>query len=414
LVCETQTFPRNLLGDTTRIQQALLNYAGNAVKFTDAGTISLHIQCLEENEESALVRFDVADTGIGIEPEALPRLFTAFEQADNSLTRTHGGTGLGLAITKHLAELMGGEAGVISSPGAGSTFWFSARLKKGDAQQAAAPVIKESPEECLRQEFYGSRILLVDDEPINREIAQTILEEVGLVVDTAADGREALDLAINQDYAAILMDMQMPRMNGLEATRQIRLHPEKSAVPIIAMTANAFAEDRQHCMNAGMNDFLTKPIDPDHFFGTLLSWLRDNKPKWLTGQLAWSERYSVGVEILDRQHRQLLDLCAQAARVVEATDSGELSDILDQMLQYADQHFRTEESLLAEHAYPDLAGQEREHNEYLTQLTSLILTPSTGSTLKQSAVYELLTHWWLDHILVSDMAYKDFLGRANL
>ena len=413
LQCEPQTFPCDLLGDATRLQQALLNYAGNAVKFTDSGTISLRIQCVDENEESALVRFEVSDTGIGITPEALPRLFNAFEQADNSLTRTYGGTGLGLAITRHLAELMGGEAGVIGSPGGGSTFWFSARLKKAALSLATGATLAEFPEECLRQEFAGSRILLVDDEPINREIAQSILEDVGLVIDTAADGIEAVALASGNDYAGILMDMQMPRLDGLEATRQIRALPEGQAIPIIAMTANAFAEDRQRCMDSGMSDFLAKPIDPERLYATLLSWLRATEPKSLNGQFTWSERYSVGVEILDRQHRHLLALCAEAARVVDSPGSGKLSDIMDQMRQYADQHFKTEERLLAEHSYPNLPEQEREHDDYRTKLTALLLTASAGA-LEQSAVYELLTQWWLDHILVSDMAYKECLGRANL
>ena len=274
LITDTYHLPRHLLGDRTRLQQALLNYAGNAIKFTDKGSITLRTLLLEENEHDALIRFEVEDTGIGIQPEVAARLFSAFEQADSTTTRRYGGTGLGLAITRKLAQLMGGDAGVESTPGIGSTFWFVARLRKNktiSAQEEAS--VSRVPEEILAGEYAGCRILLVDDEPINREIAVMLLEEVGLQVDTAENGAEALTLAGLEKYNLILMDMQMPVMDGLEATRQIRLLADGAKVPIVAMTANAFAEDRERCLQAGMNDFISKPITPDVFFGTLLRWL---------------------------------------------------------------------------------------------------------------------------------------------
>jgi len=229
---------------------------------------------LEETADDALVRFEVQDTGIGIEPEAASRLFSAFEQADNSTTRRYGGTGLGLAITKKLAHLMGGDAGVNSTPGVGSTFWFAVRLRKN--KEFASSKIAEAevlPEAVLASQCGGCRILLVDDEPINREIAVMLLEDVGLKVDTAEDGEEAVAKVRQAPYDLILMDMQMPVMDGLEATRQIRLLPGIHQSPIVAMTANAFAEDRARCLAVGMNDFLSKPIAPDTFFSTLLKWL---------------------------------------------------------------------------------------------------------------------------------------------
>ena len=272
LLIETAHIPYHLVGDPTRLQQALLNYATNAVKFTEQGSVTLRVLSQDEANEAVRLRFEVQDTGVGIAPEALPRLFSAFEQADNSMNRKYGGTGLGLAITRRLAELMGGEAGVESTPGVGSTFWFTVKLKKTseaiESQVAAGDVEGE-----LRQHYSGQRILVVDDEPINAEIARLQLEAVDLLVDTADDGAKALALVQTNSYAVILMDMQMPKMNGLEATQQIRQIPAYRDTPIVAMTANAFADDKVLCIEAGMNDFLVKPFKPNVLFATLLRWL---------------------------------------------------------------------------------------------------------------------------------------------
>ena len=273
LEIETEPIPFNLLGDATRLQQALLNYAANAIKFTEHGSVSLRASKLDETEDSVTVRFEVRDDGIGIAPDALGRLFSAFEQADNTMNRKYGGTGLGLAITRRLAELMGGEAGAESTPGIGSTFWFTATLKKSGELAVAPPAAAVDAVAEIRRHHHGRRILVVDDEPMNQEIARIQLEDVLLVVDTADDGATAISMARNNSYAAIFMDMQMPRMNGLEATEKIRLLPGCRDTPIIAMTANAFAEDRARCLAAGMNDFLAKPLAPATFFAILLRWL---------------------------------------------------------------------------------------------------------------------------------------------
>jgi CheY-like chemotaxis protein len=279
LLTEVQGGTRPLRGDRTRLQQALLNYASNAVKFTKVGSVTLRAAIVHETEtpgdDPVLVRFEVQDTGIGLDAAQVERLFTPFEQADNSTTRQYGGTGLGLAINKQLAQLMGGEVGVSSTPGEGSTFWFTARLTRGQAEPAPAKQPgAASFEDTLRTELAGRRILLVEDEPTNREVMIDLLESAAQQVDQAVDGAQAVALGSASRYDLILMDVQMPVLDGLAATRRLRAAGASSNSPIVALTANAFAEDRERCLQAGMNDFIAKPFDVDSLFETVAKWLR--------------------------------------------------------------------------------------------------------------------------------------------
>jgi two-component system sensor histidine kinase/response regulator len=268
-----------LMGDPLRLGQILLNLAGNAIKFTERGQVILRVRPVTETADAANIRFEVADTGIGIGPEAQARLFTSFEQADNSMTRKYGGSGLGLAISKRLVQLMGGEIGVESAPGLGSTFWFTIRLvRQGGSAVPSVPSSDASEADArLGRDYSGTRLLVAEDEPVNREIACLQLEAAGLSIDLAEDGQQALELARRNVYALILMDMQMPNLNGIDATRAIRADSLNQTTPILAMTANAFDEDRQACLDAGMNDHIAKPVDPDMLYVTVLRWLEQTR-----------------------------------------------------------------------------------------------------------------------------------------
>ncbi len=280
LSSDCETLPGPLLGDPTRLRQALLNYVSNAIRFTSQGSIRISVRRQEESKaplpgkDSLMLRFEVRDTGIGIAASSLGRLFRHFEQADDSMTRVYGGTGLGLAIVKQIAERMGGSVGVDSIEGAGSTFWFTACLQKvperagGDTATATAGV-----DTAAQQAPPQGRILIVDDEPINREVIVAILESMDLRADCAVNGATAVELADKGFYDLILMDLQMPIMDGFEATRRIRQQPKHAQVPILALTGNVIKEVQDRCRAVGMNDFIAKPFRMAALLEVVTRWL---------------------------------------------------------------------------------------------------------------------------------------------
>lgn len=265
-----------LQGDPLRLGQILLNLTGNAIKFSSHSTVTTRILLAEQTPGDVLLRFEVSDNGIGISTDDQRRLFSPFEQVDGSMTRKFGGTGLGLSICKRLAELMGGTIGLESAAGSGSTFWFTARFRTPDQHRSEThDDLSISAEELLRTNYAGTAILVVEDDSIGRDVLRCLLESVQLKVDLAENGVEAVEKSMRYDYALILMDMQMPLMNGLDATRAIRADSTRKQMPIVAVTANVFDTDQTRCMDAGMNDHLGKPVHPEQLYRTVLRWMEN-------------------------------------------------------------------------------------------------------------------------------------------
>jgi two-component system sensor histidine kinase/response regulator len=303
-----------LNGDAQRLAQVLINLAGNAVKFTDQGGVRLIIDCLAEDTDQVTLRFTVEDTGIGIAPADQARLFQAFEQADSSTTRERGGTGLGLVISQRLVALMGGAIQVHSALGTGSTFSFNLVLPRATAKGAEATAT------VAPTDFRGKHVLFAEDHPLSQEIILEMLEDLGCVGDVASDGAEAVSCARERNYDLILMDMQMPKMDGLAATRAIRALPGHRDTPIVALTADAFAEDRQRCLDAGMNGHLGKPVTPATLAAALGQWLPNlappdpAPPQARDNELSRALTRIPGLEVGQTWRRspdRLVDYCAQ-------------------------------------------------------------------------------------------------------
>ena len=347
LTVEGDGLPPRLLGDATRLRQILLNFLGNAVKFTEQGSIRLHGEMLSDDGEEVLCKFSVHDTGCGIPSDQTSRLFQAFEQLDSSKTRKFGGSGLGLAISRHLARLMGGEVGVNSREGIGSTFWLTVPFRV--CRNEAAPPLASAGSAPLR-----GCLLLAEDDPVTREIGVDLLESAGLMVVAVENGQLAVDAVKMQEFDLILMDIQMPVLDGITATQQIRQLPNGRDVPIIALTANAFADNRERCLDAGMNEFITKPVTAARLRDTLQKHLPESIPPTNPASpdheapddlasallellsMAQAGNIEANVRFLDLR-AALLDLNAeltgQLERLMDAYDYEATVPILEELLQ---------------------------------------------------------------------------------
>ena len=257
-----------VIGDAGRLRQVLLNLIGNAIKFTDHGSVSLSVEPLAETDDMLTLKFAVADTGIGVPEEDRDKLFTEFYQVDPSISRRFGGTGLGLAICRRIVEAMGGTVGVDSRPGEGSTFWFTVTLPKGDPERAATPRAART----ATANVPPLKVLLVEDNEINQKVAMGLLARDSHKVTLAVTGIEAVAAVARESFDLVLMDVQLPEMDGMEATRRIRQMDDraKASVPIVALTANAMPGDVKMCLDAGMNDVIAKPVDPERLVKAIL------------------------------------------------------------------------------------------------------------------------------------------------
>jgi CheY-like chemotaxis protein len=263
--------PERLRGDPLRLEQIVINFLSNAIKFTSNGTINVSADLVASGADNTELRIGVCDSGIGVTPAQQERLFQAFSQADSSISREYGGTGLGLVIAKRLAALMQGQVGVISEAGVGSTFWMTACLRHAERPPTSAESLAERSSAVRSLSFVGMRALLAEDDPVNQLVTSETLRQLGFEVDTVENGIDAVAQVRSESYACVIMDMQMPLMDGLDATRAIRKLPGRQTLPIIAMTANAFDDDVQRCLQAGMNAHVSKPINMAQFCAVLAS-----------------------------------------------------------------------------------------------------------------------------------------------
>ena len=328
--------PSFVSADALRLIQILMNLLGNAIKFTDHGEVVLTVREESRSAELRRLRFSIRDTGIGIAPASLPRLFEPFVQGDVSATRRHGGTGLGLAIVKHLVELQGGTLGVESEPGVGSTFWFSIELLAMPPPRRSVDHDSILPVGQGRRRLMDLRLLLVDDSSVNLDIGKRILEREGACVLLARNGQEAVDAALapHAAFDLVLMDVQMPEMDGIEATRRIRETLNSKQLPIVALTAGALLSERDRAMQAGMNGFIAKPFDPDHMILSILGLIAERRCQVVP-------QIPDRVKVLDpptAMNVEGLDLSAAMARVDH--DAFLLASLLQRLLDESDAFIR--------------------------------------------------------------------------
>ena len=324
-------------GDPGRLRQVLINLVANGIKFTAKGSVSIRIEGSQVGDRRVRVRFDVHDTGIGIPQEKCAVIFDPFVQGDGSMTRRFGGTGLGLSIAKRLVELMGGEIGVDSREGQGSTFWFVVELEEAETKlvQNVTPAsqLPALPKELREQ----SRILVVEDNPASQKFARAIFSKIGIAVDVVATGSEALAALELLPYSLVFMDCHMPGLDGYETTRLIReglSRVKDKSIPIIAMTANAMVGDREKCLAVGMNDYLAKPVEPSEMISMLSKWIRD-------GKLGCSKDQSMAT----RPGTMVLDLQSLKRRVFD--DDALVREVLDAFVEDIPEEVQRLEQALA-------------------------------------------------------------------
>ncbi len=295
-------------GDPTRIGQTIMNLMGNALKFTESGFVRVQLSMKETSSGQSAYLIQVEDTGIGISEEGQGKIFQKFTQVDETTTRKYGGTGLGLAICQKLVEMMGGEIGVKSLPGRGSTFWFEVPLVSAIKEEIIEEQ-KQILEEDQAYRFDNVRVLVVDDHPINSMFAEKFLQKLGFIhIESVADGIEALEVVQQKEYDLILMDCQMPEMDGYEASTRIRSFDLTNQPVIVAMTANAMVGDRDKCLEAGMDDYISKPINPDKLCAILKKWFREENDMMQQDSLRIDSKAPNGKEVGDPVDMKHLDM----------------------------------------------------------------------------------------------------------
>ena len=415
--------PTWIEGDELRLSQAITNLLTNAVKFTpENGSIALIVDKTDEQGDDVTLRFEVADSGIGLSPDQQEKLFTSYSQADASISKNYGGTGLGLFITKQIVELMGGSIWIESELGCGSKFIFTIKAKKVSEQEAQSLKAQKMPENS-HYDFHEHTLLAVEDIEINREIMSAILYETSANIDFAENGRLAVSMFSENPgkYSLILMDIQMPEMNGYEATKAIRAMNSEYAkkIPIIAMTASVFKEDIERCIASGMNDHTGKPVDTAALLGVLNKYLtnpeissRMKSAYELKNGVAWDDGLLTGNALVDMQHQRIFAWVSELVLSCEAgTDTERLWDTLEFLDNHTIRHFIDEEALMLECGYPDRESHFQAHKTYRESIEYFQqrFNENGPSDELSNDVNKNVATWLIQHIQTEDRKIAEYI-----